>query len=133
MEACTIVNSIETDEIVVSLRTDGIVHVHIKADTQITLKTQDDMLVIYWQITKIKRPFIFTGGEFVTVSKEARLNATIMESSTPVAASAIVVQNLAQRIIANYYYKFNKPKTPYRIFKDVDKAADWLNENFQIS
>lgn len=133
MEACTIVNSIETDEIVVSLRTDGIVHVHIKADTQITLKTQDDMLVIYWQITKIKRPFIFTGGEFVTVSKEARLNATKMESLTPVAASAIVVQNLAQRIIANYYYKFNKPKTPYRIFKDVEKAADWLNENFQIS
>lgn len=129
----TATKTIVTDRVIIRLREDGIVHVHFKADTTITVELQDELVIHYNNITKIKRPFMFTGGEFVNVTKEARKNAITMEKNVPLTASAIVVINLAQRIIANYYYKFTRPKTPYKVFANEEQALLWLNENFQIN
>ncbi len=41
-------------------------------------------------------------------------------------ADAIVVKNLSQRIIANFYLRFNKPVKPTRIFSESESAAFWL-------
>jgi len=120
----------ETTEIVVSLREDGIVHVFIKPGTHITVDVQKSMIETYYKVTNIKRPFIFEAGEFTSISKEARQNATVIEDTAPVAASAIIVKNLGQRIIADYYYKFNKPKQPLKIFKREEDAVIWLSDLF---
>ena len=32
------------------------------------------------------------------------------------------------RMIANFFVKFNRPKTPTKVFNDYSKAIDWLNE-----
>lgn len=118
----------ETEEIVVSLRADGIVHVFIKANTHITVEVQHRMLAAYKEITSVNRPFVFEPGEFTSISKEARNNAQFMEESSPVSASAIVIHNLGQRIIADYYYRFNRPKRPLAIFKSLDTAIEWLKK-----
>jgi hypothetical protein len=39
---------------------------------------------------------------------------------------AIVISNLAQKIIANFYLKFNKPPKPTKIFSTTDKAVEWI-------
>lgn len=39
---------------------------------------------------------------------------------------AIVISNLAQKIIANFYIKFNKPKMPTKVFTSTDKAIEWI-------
>lgn len=39
---------------------------------------------------------------------------------------AIVISNLAQKIIANFYLKFNKPQMPTKIFTSTEKALEWL-------
>ena len=122
------INQVENDEIIVSLRNDGIIHVFIKPNTHITVDVQTRMVEAYYKITKIPRPFIFEAGEFASISKEARLNATLIEDQTPVKASAIVVKNLGHRIIADYYYKFNKPKRPLKIFKNSDDASKWHHD-----
>jgi archaellum biogenesis ATPase FlaH len=41
-------------------------------------------------------------------------------------ADAIVVKSLSQRIIANFYLRFNKPVKPTRIFSEAESAAFWL-------
>lgn len=41
-------------------------------------------------------------------------------------ADALVVKNLAQRLIANFYLKINKPKKPSRIFNSEEEAVKWL-------
>lgn len=49
---------------------------------------------------------------------------------------AIVISNFAQKIIANFYLKFNKPAKPTKIFTSTEKALEWIfleiekNENF---
>src|SRR3989338_3570212 len=118
----------ETEEIVVSLRADGIVHVFIKAHTHITIEVQERMLAAYKEITLVNRPFVFEPGEFTSISKEARNNAQFMEDSSPVSASAVVINNLGQRIIADYYYRFNRPKRPLAIFKSMYAAVEWLKK-----
>lgn len=39
---------------------------------------------------------------------------------------ALVISNLAQKIIANFYIKFNKPKMPTKVFTSTDKALEWI-------
>ncbi len=121
------VKQIEKELFIASLRFDGIIHVYFKPNTHITVELQKEMLSAYFELTDISRPFIFEGGEFVSLSKEARLNAIQIEPISPVGASAVIVKNLGQRIIADYYYRFNKPKKPLRVFKCFNEAATWLN------
>jgi hypothetical protein len=42
---------------------------------------------------------------------------------------AIVVNNMPTRMIANFFVKFNRPKTPTKVFNDYNKAIDWLGDN----
>lgn len=112
----------------ISLRKDGIVHVNFKSYTQITIEVQEVMVKAYWEVASKERLFIFEGGEFVSITKEARDNAILIEDQSPVLASAIIVSNLAHKIIADYYYKVNKPQKPFRVFKNFNQGILWLNE-----
>ena len=120
------------DNFEVTLRVDGIVHVHFKANTCITVELQDELEAIYNRITSQKRPFIFTGDEFVSITAKARGNAIVMAHRIPCSASAIVVNNLAQKIVADYYYKFNRPPEPYKVFKKMEEGLLWVQKNFDI-
>ena len=41
-------------------------------------------------------------------------------------AEAFVVESLANRLIANFYIKFNRPKNPTKIFNKMESALAWL-------
>lgn len=117
---------IETDEATIDL-IEGIAHVHFKDNFEMDVPAQLRLLEIYKQITQGKpTPFMFTAGEGVSITKEARDNATSLEDESPLVASAIVVNSTAYLLIANFYLKFNKPKRPYKVFKDVNVALNWL-------
>ncbi len=123
------VSTIETDRINVTLRSDGIVHVHIKDRVTIDLDCQSEMKRVYWEATAVLRPFIFTSGEFLSLTREAQKNAKNMENDVPVAASALVVHNVAQKLMADFYYKFDRPKHPLKVFKDFNKGIEWLKNS----
>lgn len=123
-----IIHLIKHEKVHVGLRKDGIVHVYFVSNTEINVELQNVMLNLYHEVTKGKKtPFIFEGGEFISVTKEARENAVKLEPLTPTSASAIMVKNLGQKIIADFYYFVNKPLQPYKVFSNFDKAIAWLN------
>jgi hypothetical protein len=118
---------IDHEKVTVSKRSDLIIHVAFKPNTEITVEFQDELVAMYNQITGGKKSlFIFEGGEFVSITKEARENAITIEDNTPTRASAIVVRNLAQKIVADFYYKINKPKQPFKVFWSFEKGIIWL-------
>lgn len=41
---------------------------------------------------------------------------------------AIVIRNLAQKIMSDFYTRVNKPKMPTKIFYSVNKAIDWIKD-----
>ncbi len=101
-------------------------HVHLKDRVRIDIDCQMEMKTSYWKLTEIERPFIFTAGEFISLTRQAQKNARKMEDDVPVGASALIVKGAAQKLMADFYYKISPPKKPLKVFRDFDKGISWL-------
>lgn len=122
-----LIRKIENDFAIVGMRKDGIVHVYFKPHTELTVTVQEVLLVVYNEITGgEKHPFIFQAGEYCTISKDARENAGKIEHLSPAKASVVYVNTLAHKLIAEFYYKFNKPVQPYKVVSEFSDGIRWL-------
>lgn len=118
---------IENDFAIVHSRTDGIIHITFKEGTEIDVNLQDQMIKVYIEICAgKKRPFLYSGIGDVTITKEGREHSKTLEDVFPASASAVIADTLGYKIIANFYLKVNKPRTPYKVFNDVASAEAWL-------
>ncbi len=122
-----IVKQIVLPEASLSLREDGIVMVFYKNNILLDVPLQLRMADAFNEIADGKKSlFIFEAGENVIVTKEARDNALKLEDSTPILASAVVANNLAYRIIANFFIKVQRPKGKYKVVANREEALLWL-------
>lgn len=127
LEKERLVKIIETERAIVGLRDDGIYHVYYKPNTEITVELQAEMHEVFKEITSGKPGyFIFEAGEYVSVTSEARVNAVKTEDDSFTCATVVYVNSLAYKLIAEFYYKFNKPKQPYKVASDFNKGILWL-------
>lgn len=128
LENLHIVKELDFKEVNISLKSNNIMYVTFKDDCVLDIDLQMKLLDSYNKITEGKLTrFIFLANENVTITKEARDNAILIEDISPLGASAIIVTNLAYKLIANFYLKFNKPKRPYKVFDNEQAAVEWLN------
>lgn len=124
-----LIRKIENEFVIVGLRNDGIVHVYFKPHTELTVTLQEILLVLYNEITGGKKSlFIFQAGEYCSVNKEARENSSRLEVMSPTKATVVYVNTLAHRLIAEFYYKFNKPHQPYKVVSEFQDGVRWLLE-----
>jgi len=127
MNVITITKKIETEDVLIQLRSDGIVHVMFKENITLDVELQMKNLKLYNEICESKKhPFLFTAFPGVTITKEARENSQNIEHLSPIGRSAVVADSLPYRIIANFYLKVNRPKNPYRVFNNENDAINWL-------
>ena len=114
----------------VGLRDDGIIHVYFKPYCEIDIETQVRILNACLKLRQKDswHPVIFEGGEFISLSKEARKNAISIEKKQPAICFVLFVQNAAQRLLTNFYYKLNEPIKPLRIVKNFQEGIDWCLE-----
>jgi len=125
--AVEIIKQIKLLEATLSLRQDGIVQVLYHDHTILDIPLQLKMAEAFNNIADGKKSlFIFEAGEGVIVTKDARNNALKLEDSTPILASAVVANNLAYRIIANFFIKVQKPKGKYKVVASKEEAVKWL-------
>jgi len=66
--------------------------------------------------------------ELTSVTKEAMDYTSHVESSPKTIARALMVNNLHNRIVGNFYIKVKKPRIKTRLFNDKSKAMEWLEE-----
>jgi hypothetical protein len=125
----TLLPTIETSVSVLTIHENGIGQMHFKDGIILDVPEQMEHLNALIQITNGKKtPFIVTAGKHVNITPQARNNAIVIEDDSPVCATAVVVQNLAYRLIADFYMKINKPKTPYKVFTDQKAAFEWCRQ-----
>jgi hypothetical protein len=109
------------------LKSNNIVYVIFKDNCHLDVDLQMRLLDYYNDITNSTlMPFLFLVGENVSITKEARDNAIKIEEISMLGASAVVVDSLAYKLVANFYLKFNKPKRPYKVFSKEEEAVKWL-------
>jgi hypothetical protein len=124
-----LLTTVETNEAIVGIRRDGIIHIYFKSGTVIDIKLQNQLLQIYNDLTKGKKSlFIFQGGPNCRLTKEARLNALKLDAIAPMAASVVCTINWYQKIIAEFYYILNKPNQKYLVTRDFEKGIRWLQQ-----
>ena len=68
------------------------------------------------------------------VSSEARIKLSSKEYTEDRIATAFVTESLANKLIGNFFIKFNKPASPTKLFSEENTALIWLKEQLpQIS
>lgn len=122
------VTKIETAHIVGFVRPDGIVHVHIKVNVVITKDVLYDMHDSLWKLTEKPRQFVFQAGANVVFTHNARKHTKVIEETYPVISTAVIVDGIRQRIIANLYYRMAKPIRPVKSFKTLEECLVWSQE-----
>ena len=128
-EADRIVKKFEAPGFIIGIRDDGIMHVYYKSNTLIDVGIQSEVRDAAFALSRDKKmPCIFEAGDYVTLTKEARANAKANEEDFPSTASAVIVQNLAYKMVADFYFKMSNPKQPFKVFKKIDEAVEWLKE-----
>ena len=104
---------------------------HIFIRDFMELEKEDIVLTQKWlsKQTKDKRVFnLIEFGNGSSASREAREYAASVEGNKNTMGSALIVKNLAQQLIIDYYLKFNNPIKPTRSFYKKDKAIAWIKE-----
>ena len=61
-----------------------------------------------------------------TISKEARVYGANNETPENNIARAVITESLANKIVINFFIKFYKPKSPFKMFSTENDALDWL-------
>ena len=119
--------TIKLNEATIQCRKDGIIHVVFNEGTEVNVELQYKLLNLYIELCEgDKRLFMFSAHSGVSITKEARDNSEKIESVYPAIATAVVADSVAYTLVANFYLKINKPKSPYKVFREIASAEAWL-------
>jgi len=108
-------------------RPDGIMEVHTHEDLCYEIEHMKEINAVFEKIIPGQRvPMFFIAGRYTSVSTEAREWGGTEEATRFSIAEAYVIQSLAQKMIANFYLRFDKPAVPTRFFNSKEEAERWL-------
>lgn len=128
-----LVKTIEHDSFFLGMRSDGIAYFYLKNNVEITVELQNEFITAHNNLSEGKfYPIVYEFGENCNITKEARENGILTEGLTPISASVIIASNSIYQLIGNFYIKFNKPKKPYKVFKKMEDAINWLTPFVEI-
>lgn len=117
---------IELPFAVIIFRKEGFIHLHYK-EHQLTLQ---DSQIVFDTIRKNSPwenyPVLVSNHELAIQEKEAREFNSSNEVIKNCTAIAFVVNNLAQRILFNFYARLFQSKMPAKCFSSAESATEWL-------
>lgn len=69
--------------------------------------------------------FVFEFASFSDVDPEMRKQRATHQGTEFSLSDAIVISNLPQKMLGDFYLRFNKPVRPTKFFFSLDKAVEW--------
>lgn len=111
-------------------RSDGIVQLNTADDAYFTIREAREFTDALRTITGgVPHPVLKVPGKHANVDKDSRTFMATEEALQYSIAEAVIIRNMAQRIIGNFYLRFDRPKKPVRLFDSMTEAEAWL-KNF---
>jgi len=100
-------------------------YIVFQPNTLLELDDFKESLATYHKLADGKRlKMLVEFGEHTNATAEGRVFS--QENNPNGIAEALVIRNLAQRILANFYITFHKQDHPIKIFNNKDLALKWL-------
>jgi hypothetical protein len=87
-------------------------------------KVMNDLIGVLSEGKEI--PVLMIADEITQFDASARDFSASEEGTRYTVADAMVVKNIAQRLLASFYLSFNKPKKPSKMFSSEEEAIKWL-------
>lgn len=124
LEYCTITN-----------RSDGILEQRFARETTYEV-TKEDLIGFKKAFREVskgqKMPLLTISGLYGSITKEAR-EVDINESEDYTLALGLVITELGQRLLANFYFKIKKVNYPVKCFKNEEDTIEWLHEQARLA
>lgn len=125
----SIVRTIQLSFAEITLNKLGIIRVNYLNGAIIDVAEKKELFKAYNEITNEQKSlFIFRAQSHVNFTKEAKEYSIRIEPLQPFMAIAVVADNLAYQLLADFYFKFYKPKVAYKVVKSEERAIEWLLE-----
>jgi hypothetical protein len=112
---------------VIRLGDDGIMYMYMREGYTVEVEDLKELVKITGELGGGKKyPNLIKGGIYTSISSEARAYSATTESNLFTLADAFVIRSMAQKLLANFYLKFDKPVSPTRFFDAEKEAIAWL-------
>lgn len=122
-----LMQSINLNKSLVSIIEEQIIHVHLKTNQEIELQDVQEIINAIGSLTKGKKfPVFIDAGSFININQDAFTFSASEAGNIYTLADAIAVQNLGQKLLANFYLKNDHPKVPTKVFTEKEEALTWL-------
>lgn len=111
------------------IRKDGIIESICSDDfTYEKQHIQENLMFIKSQMKDKKLLVLNCVGQFTSISSEARAYVASGPHVDFIQAEAFLIQSLAQKIIARFFIKIDKPKVKANFFTKKEEAIEWLKK-----
>ena len=109
------------------LDAEGILRIKVIEGAHMTVAALEEDARLNIELTGDKKALaLYDARGFFTIEPKAReyLKSGIIDPTR--IATAVLTNRLAVRILANFFMRFNKPKTPMKMFSHEEAALKWL-------
>jgi hypothetical protein len=107
-------NKIDLTHSVIVLRDDGIIELYANDHHVYIIEDVKENVKAFGELTgNEKVPVLIIGGSFSSLDDQTREFMATEESLKYSKAEAFLITSLAQKILINFYIKFNKPLVPH--------------------
>ena len=124
-----ILKNIQFEYANIELLSNGIIRVDMLSDHTIDLEESVQINIAEGELLNGELEsglVLMLAGSTTQFTNEAREFSASKEGLRFSIAEALVVKNLAQRMVVNFYLKINKPSVTSKAFDSEDAAAEWL-------
>lgn len=108
--------------------TEGILRIKVIEGAHIDMTSLKEDGEVNLELTNNKKALaLYDSRAFFTIEPEAReyLRSGILDPTR--IATAVLTDRLATKLLVNFFIRFNKPKTPMKMFTCELQALKWLN------
>jgi hypothetical protein len=120
-------NTIDLKHSLIKWREDGIIELHSNENHVYSIDDVKENVEAFGKLSDFKKvPVLIIGGSFSTLAPETRKFMASEESLVYSKAEAFLLRSLAQKILINFYIKFDKPLVPTKVFTKEEEAIKWL-------
>ena len=116
---------IQTKHAIITYRSDGVIHLHYLDHLLVLEESKEVFRVVRenspWKIS----PLYVSGETFAAMDKESKAFFASDEVLKHCSSVAVLVRNIGQKILTNFYFKLIKTETPTRFFSSELEAIKW--------